>query len=134
MTSVVQECAVHGRERELLGPLSGRRRAASPFEAVEALQRFREIKGGRERCTSPRQRKRKREQAKFSKKLSLDAPVNPCQRRRASPPLQPASRLRQDRHSWTIVQADVAEALEGVHELTVVLAGEQRLAAPTFIP
>ncbi|MDN0198905.1 hypothetical protein [Streptomyces sp. S.PNR 29] len=48
--------------------------------------------------------------------------------------MQPASRLTRDRHSWTTVQADLAEPLEGVHELTVVLAGERRPAALTFTP
>lgn len=37
-----------------------------------------------------------------------------------------------DRYAWTTVDADLPEHVEGVHELTVVLNGEQRLGTLTF--
>ncbi|WP_030231207.1 glycoside hydrolase family 3 protein [Streptomyces sp. NRRL S-350] len=39
-----------------------------------------------------------------------------------------------DRHTWTTVTADLAEALEGVHDLSVTLHGDFRLAAFRFDP
>jgi beta-glucosidase len=39
-----------------------------------------------------------------------------------------------DRYAWTTVTTPLAERLDGVHDLQVVLTGEQRLRTLTFIP